>query len=83
MKAMHEPFAVHTSAMEEGLEHAGIALELLPRPKQKSSDIEEKGNEPRPGQPGFARYMDQKMSGFCAKRGNALRVWAREKGASR
>jgi hypothetical protein len=84
MKTLHEPFSVAVTAMDEGLLHAGLVLELLPKPKAKSSanDEEAKGNDPRPGSPEFAAYFDQKLLHFYNKRGETLRVWAREKGLS-
>lgn len=81
MKTLHEPFAKAVEAMDRGLEHAGLLLELLPKPKTKNEDDEEaKGAEPRPGSPEFSNYMEQKMLNFYNKRGETLRAWAREKG---
>lgn len=84
MKTLHEPFSVAVAAMDEGLLHAGIVLELLPKPKTKSSanDEEAKGSDPRPGSPEFAAYLDKKLLDFYNKRGDTLRAWAREKGLS-
>lgn len=83
MKTLHEPFAVAVAAMDEGLEHAGLVLELLPKPKKKKGDDEEeKGTDPRPGDTGFTQFMEQKMLDFYRKRGQVLRAWAREKGLS-
>ena len=81
MDALHEPFAAYTAAMDEGLQHIGLALELLPKPKPKASAVDiEEGISLRPGQPGFTKYMEQKQDEYCATRGEALRVWARAKG---
>lgn len=83
MKILHEPFSVAVAAMDEGLEHAGLVLELLPRPKAKKEDVEEaKSTNPRPGNSKFTEYMEQKMLDFYSKRGETLRAWAREKGLS-
>jgi len=83
MKTLHEPFATVTAAMDEGLEHVGVTLELLPKPKKKvGDDLEASDNNPKPGDKDFAKYMDQKMLDFYAKRGETLRQWAREKGLS-
>jgi hypothetical protein len=83
MKALHEPFAVVAAAMDEGLEHAGLVLEILPKQKTKIGvDEEAKGADPRPGDSEFTKYMEQKMIDFYGRRGEALRAWAREKGLS-
>jgi hypothetical protein len=81
MKALHEPFAVAAAAMDEGLEHAGLVLEILPKPKKKKGEDEEaKGTDPKPGDTDFTKFLDKKMSDFYQKRGNTLKAWAREKG---
>jgi hypothetical protein len=83
MKALHEPFSVAVAAMDEAIEHAGLVLEILPKPKKKKgSDEEAKGTDPRPGETGFTAYMQQKMLDFYGKRGSVLRAWAKEKGLS-
>ena len=83
MKALHEPFSVAVAAMDEAMEHASLVLEIIPAPKKKKdSDEEARGTNPRPGEIGFAAYMQQKMLDFYGKRGRVLRAWAREKGLS-
>src|SRR6187402_719206 len=69
--------------MDEGLQHAGLLLELLPKPKsKKGEDVEAKGGDPKPGDPNFGQYLEQKMSDFYSKRGGTLKAWARQKGLS-
>lgn len=83
MKALHEPFAVAVAAMDEGMEHASLVLEIQPKPKKKKEgDVEEEGTGPRPGDLEFASYLNQKVVDFHSKRGEALKAWAREKGLS-
>ena len=82
MKALHEPFSVAVAAMDEGLEHAGLCLEILPKPKTKKTDEEQAKGCPRPGDFGFSDYMEEKMATFYNNRGEVLRAWAREKGLS-
>lgn len=83
MKALHEPFAVAAAAMDEGMEHAGLILEILPKPKKKKGgDVEAEGADPRPGDSRFAKYLEQMMLDFYSKRGETLNAWAREKGLS-
>lgn len=84
MKALHEPFSVAVSAMDEAMEHAGLVLEILPKPKKKKGvDEEAKGFDPRPGESTFTAYMEKKMEEFYGKRGSVLRAWAKEKGLSK
>jgi hypothetical protein len=85
MKTLHEPFSVVSQAMDEGLEHAGVILELLPsqkKPKAGGSDEEERGSDPRPGDKGFADYLEQRLRDFYAERGVTLKAWARARGLS-
>lgn len=87
MKQLHPSFEVASQAMDEGLLHAGLVLELLPKPKAKKDvstdeDVEDKGGAIRPGQPGFAKYLEDKMMDLYKGRGETLRTWAREKGLS-
>jgi hypothetical protein len=84
MKALHEPFAVVVAAMDEGIEHASLVLEILPKPKKKKeADVEENGTDPRPGDLEFASFLNQKVVDFHSKRGETLKAWAREKGLSK
>lgn len=91
MKQLHEPFEILSQAIDQGLEHAGIVLELLPRPKDQKKaaaqmskgtqpDVEAQGDDTRPGQAGFVKMMDEKVRLFHSKRGEILSTWAREKG---
>ncbi|PVH89756.1 hypothetical protein DL98DRAFT_401128 [Cadophora sp. DSE1049] len=81
MKTLHEPFAVVTAAMDEGLQHAALSLELIPKPKaKKGEDVEAKGGDPTPGDPKFGEYLDKKMLDFYSGRGATLKAWARQKG---
>jgi len=83
MKALHDPFSVVIKAMDEGMEHAGLLLDILPQPKKKKEiDVEAKDTEPRPGDLDFTSYMEKKMLDFYSGRGEVLRAWAREKGLS-
>jgi hypothetical protein len=91
MKQMHDPFEILSEAIDQGLEHAGLCLELLPRQKKASKktgkaardsdkvDIEA-GEGLRPGDPGFARVIDKKVQAFHSRKGELLRTWIRERG---
>lgn len=90
MKQMHEPFELLSEAIDQGLEHAGICLELLPRPKRDSAKAKSRSGpfqvdieaaaEPKPGNPGFARIIEEKLDAFNSRKGELLKTWARERG---
>ncbi|KAF2963393.1 hypothetical protein GQX73_g10184 [Xylaria multiplex] len=68
MKQLHEPFEKLSIAIDEGLSHAGMLLEILPR------DLI------RPGDPGFIDVLRAKIKCFHGMRSTILRAWAKEKG---
>ncbi|RWA11806.1 hypothetical protein EKO27_g3326 [Xylaria grammica] len=92
MKQLHEPFERLSDAISEGLQHSGILLEILPRPKEPkesesnangpfmNADVESRGDLVRPGDPGFAQAFRAKIQCFRDMRGTILRAWAKEKG---
>ncbi|ESZ98380.1 hypothetical protein SBOR_1258 [Sclerotinia borealis F-4128] len=83
MKTLHEPFAIVTAVMDQGMEHAALTLELVPRPKKKSGDdVETADEQSKPGDAGFLAYMEQTLNEFYKKRGATLKKWAQEKGLS-
>jgi hypothetical protein len=82
MKCLHEPFAIVMAAMDEGLEHAALLLEIESAPKKKA-DVEANGTNPKPGDPEFSRHLKERLGEFYKSRGAALRVWAKERGLSR
>ncbi|KAK4141413.1 uncharacterized protein C8A04DRAFT_39139 [Dichotomopilus funicola] len=92
MKQVQEPLDILAEAVDQGLEHAAMCLELLKRPKkltakgatQESSnppDIDlEAAEEPKPGDPEFARVLDDKIQVFYSRKGELLRKWVQERG---
>lgn len=92
MKQVQEPFEILSEAVDLGLEHVGMCLELIPRPKKKASARSEKspsgpsdidveaGEEPKPGDPGFAKIIDEKIQAFYARKGELLKTWVQERG---
>ncbi|KAI0550139.1 hypothetical protein F4679DRAFT_544134 [Xylaria curta] len=83
MKQLHEPFEKLSAAIDEGLQHAGMLLEILPRPKtprENGGDIECRGDLIRPGDPNFVETLKRKIQSFRDIRGTILRAWAKEKG---
>ncbi|KAI0486618.1 hypothetical protein F4859DRAFT_466279 [Xylaria cf. heliscus] len=85
MKQLHEPFEKLSAAIDEGLQHAGMLLEILPRPKapnksESGGDVESKGDLIQPGDSGFAEALRGKIQSFRDVRSTILRAWAKEKG---
>jgi hypothetical protein len=84
MKRMHTPFEILTEAVDQGLEHAALRLEILPRPKgakkdPKNVDVEAKGDSLKPGDDGFSAIIQQKLDRFGETKGEALRAWVKER----
>ncbi|CAD6443985.1 6591b8dc-15cf-408f-bb8d-ed5171e1b646 [Sclerotinia trifoliorum] len=83
MKTLHEPFAIVSAVMDQGLEHAALTLELISRPKEKAAgDIETAAEQSKPGDAGFLAYMEKTLNEFYKERGATLKKWAQEKGLS-
>ncbi|KAI1426104.1 hypothetical protein F5Y12DRAFT_713554 [Xylaria sp. FL1777] len=92
MKQLHEPFENLSIAIDEGLQHAGMLLEVIPRPKAPKKnesnpngstmgpDVEFRGDLIQPGDAGFAEALMCKIQHFRDIRGTILRAWAKEKG---
>jgi hypothetical protein len=91
MKQVQEPFDILSEAVDQGLQHAALCLELIPRPKKTPkkpakagsdpSDIDlEAGQEPKPGDPGFAMVLDGKVQTFYSRKGELLKKWVQERG---
>lgn len=83
MKQMHEPFEILSEAIDQGLEHAGICLEILPRPKQAAKpniDVEARGEKIAPGDPALAQVIAEKVEAFNSRKGEILRTWVKEQG---
>ncbi|KAL2195453.1 hypothetical protein P885DRAFT_70547 [Corynascus similis CBS 632.67] len=93
MKQVQEPFNILADAVDQGLEHAAICLELIPKPKKKSGkrgkpdsnapvvDVEA-AEEPKPGDAGFSKVLDEKVQAFYSRKGELLRKWVQERGIS-
>lgn len=87
MKQLHEPLETLSEALDQGLEHAGLVLEILPRPKKAKkktdaadADVEAKGDSVQPGDPGFARTLEEKVKSFEAVKVDILTSWASQRG---
>ncbi|OAF98496.1 uncharacterized protein CC84DRAFT_1106215 [Paraphaeosphaeria sporulosa] len=79
--------------MKDGLEHAGLQLEIVPRPganklfgfiprlsKSKETDIESDGQTIRPGGSRFSETLEQGLGHFMERRVDALNAWANSEG---
>ncbi|KAK2605590.1 hypothetical protein N8I77_008416 [Diaporthe amygdali] len=90
MKQLHEPFEILSEAITQGIDHAGILLKLFPQPKAQKkaaaqhaggdADVEASGGELRPGQVGFSSVISEKIEVFNSRKGEILRLWAKDKG---
>ncbi|KAK4226098.1 hypothetical protein QBC38DRAFT_240235 [Podospora fimiseda] len=83
MKQIHEPFEILSEAIDQGLEHAGICLEILPRPrkaKKDDIDVEAKGEKVSPGDPALASVINDKIAAFNSTKGELLNTWIKERG---
>ncbi|KAK2013273.1 hypothetical protein LZ32DRAFT_604565 [Colletotrichum eremochloae] len=83
MKQLHEPFELLTEAMDQGLEHVSIVLELAPRPKKtKTADVENEAGtkaNAKPGEAGFAEVLAERVRDFNDRKGVLLKTWLRER----
>lgn len=90
MKQLHEPFDVLCEALDQGLEHAALQLEFIPRPKEKkvgmtdqdpnATDVEAEAQLLKPGDAGFCKVIEKKVQYFYSRKGAILHCWARERG---
>lgn len=81
MKVLREPFQEMADVIDEGLEHAMIDLQLIKKPKEHSpQDAEAKGDRPRPGDPGFAEYLNQRTNLYHKRKQSMLQAWCRIRG---
>lgn len=84
MRQLHEPFEILSDALIQGIDHAGILLKFFPQPKDntKAPDVEASAGDLRPGQVGFSKLINEKIDAFNSRKGEILRLWAKEKGLS-
>ncbi|KAK1470517.1 hypothetical protein CCUS01_06282 [Colletotrichum cuscutae] len=83
MLQLLEPFEILTEAMDQGLDHVGIVLELTPKPKKtKGADVEMDAGAmatSKPGEAGFAEVLAERVQDFNDKKGELLRNWLKER----
>lgn len=91
MKTLHDPFEAMTEAMNAGLQHTLYTLELAKPPKKQkekpgstpdndSNDVEAEAGVIKPGDAGYAKYLEQKVEAFYEKRKSTLRVYCLQRG---
>ncbi|CAK7207995.1 hypothetical protein SEUCBS139899_010829 [Sporothrix eucalyptigena] len=84
MKRMNGPFGILSEAIDQGLEHAALLLEIVPRPKPgkkgaADADVEARGDSLNPGDVGFSEIIEKKVEQFTATKGAALQAWVKER----
>lgn len=80
MRALREPFQEMADIIDEGLEHAMIDLRLIKNKKPSQRDAESKGDRPRPGDEGFAEYLNQRTKSFHKRKQSMLVAWCHIRG---
>jgi hypothetical protein len=84
MTFAHDPMQNILDAMDQGLEHIALRLQLIKPPKTKkgagTTDTEAKGDMVRPGDAGFAAYFTKQSDEFYAGRDKILSFWLEWKG---
>lgn len=69
------------AALAGGLTHITYVLELIPRPKTATTDVENGAqNPPPPGSPAFAAYLKASMDTFREHREGTVQRWCEKKG---
>lgn len=81
---VHEPFDAVMQAMDEGLTHIMLKMQFVQSPKKKKGqnqdDTEAKGDAVKPGDKGFAEYMEKQADKFYSSKEPTLRHWVESKG---
>jgi len=85
LRLLREAFDIVCKIVDDGLQHAGMVLEILPPPKAtKAHDIESNGRKASIaiGEPGFAEDLNKIIQSFHDRRSKILRKWVSEHGPS-
>ena len=79
LRLLREAFDIVCQIVNDGLQHAGLVLEILPQPKaSKAHDIESDGKKISIGEPGFAENLNKTIQSFHDRRSKVLRKWISE-----
>lgn len=87
---VHIPFQLLAESIDQGLEHAGICLEILPKPTRSKKveyiasgkvnvDIEGHGGQTYPGDEQFGVLVKDKISNTSREMADVLRTWLKER----
>ncbi|EXK43462.1 hypothetical protein FOMG_02415 [Fusarium oxysporum f. sp. melonis 26406] len=89
MKQLHTPFQTFVEAIDQGLEHTGICLEILPKPKVTrkstsigSDDVEAHGDAVNPGDQYFGSLVNKKVQKFNSENGDTTQAWVRDEASN-
>ncbi|KAK0787129.1 hypothetical protein LTR38_011790 [Friedmanniomyces endolithicus] len=77
MKKLREPYGRATTTIDEGLAHIAIRLRLTPKQSVRSAEnaAESNGDEPQPGETGFAAYYARRSADVVQSRKDLFRSW--------
>lgn len=93
MKSLHGSFENMTEALDGGLQHTLITLQLANSTKkndvlkrqtanQTLHDVEEQGGSIRPGEKDFATFLTRKIDEFYNQRKLSLAIWCKQRNIS-
>ena len=81
MAVSKEPFQKAKTSFILGLTHIGYVLELAPKPKAAKGDVEKNASvDPKPGETGFAQYLEREVENYHKNRNYTVRDWCEKKG---
>lgn len=92
MRAVHDPFATMIQTIDEGLQHTSYVFRLTKPPKKtavaaatigasgEQNDVEASAEDSSPGEKGFTKHFEKKLSEFQSAKRIALQTWAEDKG---
>jgi hypothetical protein len=85
--ALLEPADALVTAINEGLEHAGLRLGIVQTGLRRTSrpeckDTESRGDMVQPGDPKFSAYLEGKLNEFSRGRLQSLSAWTTDNGIS-
>lgn len=79
-EALIEPAHALITAVNDGLEHAGLQLGIIHRRSKRggergNKDAESRGDMAQPGDPTFSAYLEGKLNEFSSGRLQSLSAW--------
>ncbi|KAL9572257.1 hypothetical protein ACKAV7_003608 [Fusarium commune] len=89
MRVFYRSILTFVEAIDQGLEHTGICLEILPKPKVTrkptsigSDDVEAHGDAVNPGDQYFGSLVNKKVQKFNSENGDTTRTWVRDEASN-